>query len=97
MLQIGALPSEQKAIKILNRDRLNLRAQSIDREPMNSRKQPAIAPFLFCRGRMKFSSQNKPFRFEGEERRINFGTQQSKYFRELAGRDRPANFHSSAD
>src|SRR5262245_60864909 len=46
MFLVGVLPDEKKTIKILDRNRLNFRTQSIDREPMNSRQQSAITPFL---------------------------------------------------
>src|SRR6266496_1706347 len=66
MFRISALPCEEKAIKILRRDRLNFRAQPIDREPMNSRQQPAVAPLLISRVRAKVATQHKSFRFEGQ-------------------------------
>jgi len=44
--RVDALPRKKKTIKIMNGDWLNFRAQSIDREPMNSRQQPAVTPFL---------------------------------------------------
>ena len=64
MLRISALPGKKESIKILGRDRLNLRAQPVDREPVNSSKQTAVAPFLFRRVSMKFSAENKAFAFE---------------------------------
>src|SRR4029077_19288574 len=38
VLRVGMLPCEEKAIKILRRDRLNFGAQPIDGEPLNSRQ-----------------------------------------------------------
>src|SRR5436309_11094891 len=60
MIDINALPYEEKSIEILNRDRLNFRAQPVDCEPVDPRQQPAIAPFLLRSIRMKFAAQNKP-------------------------------------
>src|SRR5437899_4966758 len=72
MFLVGSLPRKKKTIEIVNRDRLNLRAQSIDREPMNSRQQSAVTPFLLGGIGMKFAAQHKTFRFECEQRRVNF-------------------------
>src|SRR5205807_47394 len=47
MFLVSSLPREKKTIEIVNRDRLNFRAQPVDRQSMNSREQSAIAPFLF--------------------------------------------------
>ena len=60
MIDINSLPGKEKTIKILNRDRLNFRAQSIDCEPMNSRQQSSVAPFLFgcCRVEISRAEQN---------------------------------------
>ncbi len=72
MIDIDTLPREQKSIEILNRDRLNFRAQPVDGEPMNSREQSAVAPFLVGCAVMKFSAQNKAFAFESEQSGFNF-------------------------
>src|SRR5204862_7098397 len=58
VFSICAVPSEKETIEILNRHRLNFRAQSVDREPANPRQQSAIAPFLFgCVG-LKFPAED---------------------------------------
>src|SRR5439155_7771539 len=72
MLRINALPGKKKSIKILRRNGLNLCAQPIDREPVNPRKQTAVAPFLFRRVSMKFPAENKAFAFERQQRAIDF-------------------------
>ena len=72
MIGVDPLPREQKPIKILNRDRLNFRAQPIDRQPMNSCQQSAVAPFLFRCVRMKFAAQNKTFAFESKQTSVDF-------------------------
>ena len=97
MFLVGSLPGKKKTIEIVQRDRLNFRAQSIDREPMNSRQQSAIAPFLFGGVGMKFTAQHKTFRFERQQRRVNFRLLQNQCICELADRNRSANFHSSAN
>ena len=66
MFCIGALPCEKKTVKVLRRDRLNFRAQPVNREPMNSREQSPVAPFLLRRVRVKFAAENKTFRFEAQ-------------------------------
>jgi hypothetical protein len=97
MFLVGSLPRKKKTIEIVNRDRLNFRAQSIDREPMNSRQQPAIAPFLLGGIGMKFAAQHKTFRFECEQRRVNFRLLQNQCICELSSRDWSANFHATAN
>ena len=41
-----ALPVEQEAQEVARRDRLDLRAQALDRVAVDAREQPALAPFL---------------------------------------------------
>ena len=72
MIDINTLPYEEKSIEILNRDRLNFRAQPVDCEPMNPRQQSAIAPFLFGSSGLKFAAQNEAFCFEAQQCRVNF-------------------------
>ena len=76
MFEIGALPCEKKTIKILRRDWLNLGAQPVDSESMNSRQQPAVAPFLLRRVRVKFAAQNKAFCFKSQQRSIDLRPRQ---------------------
>ena len=74
MLQIGTLPRKEKSVEILRGNRLNFRAQPVNCEPMNSRKQATVTPFLFGRIWTKFAPQDKTFCFEREECRVNFRT-----------------------
>src|SRR6266513_2248843 len=97
MVLVGSLPGEKKTIEVVNRDRLNFRAQSIDREPMNSRQQPAITPFLLGSIGMKFAAQHKTFRFEREQRRVNFRLSQNQRICELPNRNRSANLNAPAN
>src|SRR5437763_9417004 len=69
---INTLPGKKKSVEILGRDRLNFCAKAIDRKPMNSRQQAAIAPFLFGCVWMKFSAKNETFAFESEKSGLNF-------------------------
>src|SRR5207302_1118067 len=96
MFGIDALPRKKKSIKILSRNRLNFRAQPIDRQSMNSCKQSSVAPFLFRRVRMKFSAQNKSFTFKSEQSGFDFRSREAKNVLDLGFRDRPRNFHSTA-
>ena len=67
---IGAhpLPREQKALKVRERDRLDFRAQTVDRQAMNSSKQTAVAPFDFRRARVETAPENETLGFEREQR-----------------------------
>ncbi len=40
------LPGKEKAHEIARTDRLDFRAQTMDRVPMNAREQPPLAPFF---------------------------------------------------
>src|SRR5512143_2135845 len=64
---------------------------------MNSRQQSAITPFLLGGVGMKFAAQNKPFRFECEQRRINLRPLQNEGISELADRNWSANLHATAN
>jgi hypothetical protein len=97
VFSVGSLPCEEKTIKIVNRDRLNFRAQAVDSEPMNSRKEPTVAPFLLGCLRMKFTTQNKPFRLEREQRGVDFRALQNQCIRQLSDRNWPANFYAPAN
>src|SRR6516165_1582517 len=97
MFVVGSLPGEKKTIEVVNRNRLNFRAQSIDCEPMNPRQQSAITPFLLCGIGMKFAAQYKTFRFEREQRRINFRLLQNQCICEACARDWSANLHATAN
>src|SRR5437762_11006755 len=97
MFLVGSLPREKKPIEIVNRDRLNFRAQSIDREPMNSRQQPAITPFLLGGIGMKFAAQHKTFRLKCEQCRVNFRVFQNQYICELAYGNWSTNLHPTAN
>ena len=96
MIDINTLPYEEKPIEILNRDRLNLSTQPVDCEPMNSREQSTVAPFLFCCAGLKFSAQNEAFAFESEQSGFNFRRRKTQNILQPSGGDRTGNFHSSA-
>src|ERR1044071_2249138 len=96
MIGIHVLPGEKKTTKILGRDWLNFRAQSIDREPMNSRQQPPVAPFLFRGIWMKLSTQDETFHFKGKQRGFDFRARQSQAARKIDDGEWSGNFHSSA-
>src|SRR4029434_822172 len=97
MCVVGSLQGEKKTIEVVNRNRLNFRAQSIDREPMNSRQQSAITPFLLGGIRMKFAAQHKIVCLEREQRRVNFRPLQTQGVCEVSDRNWSANFHSTAN
>jgi hypothetical protein len=80
VLVIRALPGQQEALKVLQRYRLDFRAQPVQREPMNSRQQAAVAPFEFGNARMKSSAQNKSFGFQSQQGGFNFGGRQIKNY-----------------
>jgi hypothetical protein len=52
---------------------LNFSAQPVNREPMDSRQQSAITPFLCRRIGLKFAAQNKAFCFERQQCGIDLG------------------------
>ena len=97
MFPVDALPREKKTIKIVNRYRLNLRAQAIDGEPVNSRQQSTITPFLIGRLRMKFAAQNKAFGLEREQRGVDFRALQNQCICQLSDRNWSTNFHAPAN
>src|SRR5215203_4259241 len=97
MFLIDSLPRKKKTIKIVNRDRLNFRPQPIDREPMNSRQQSAITPFLLGGIGMKFAAQHKTLRFECEQRRVNIRLLQNQCICDLPDCNWSANLHAIAN
>src|SRR6476661_6809208 len=97
MFLVDSLPGEKKTIEIVNRDGLNFRPQSIDRESMNSRQQSAITPFLLGGMGMKFAAQHKTFRFECEQCCVNFRLLQNQRICELADHNWSTNLHPTAN
>jgi hypothetical protein len=59
------LPAQQPTHELSSSDRLNLLAQRSQREPMNARQQPAVAPFDGCRAG-ELSAQNSTFSLEAK-------------------------------
>jgi len=97
MLSVSALPCKKKSIKILGRDRLNFRAQAINRQAMNSREQSAVAPFLFGGVGVKFSAKNKTFAFQSEQSGFNVRSRPAENFLQLRFGDRSRNLDSTAE
>ena len=97
MFSVGSLPREEKTIKIVNGNRMNFRAQAVDGEPMNSRQQPTVAPFLLGCLRVKFAAQNKAFRLEREQRGVGFRALQNQCICQFSDRNWPASFHAPAN
>ena len=63
------LPAEQEPHEVGGRNRLDFTSQPIDRQPVNARQHPAIAPFDFLRRipRSEAATQYLPFTFELRE------------------------------
>src|SRR6185369_7052478 len=72
MVLVHSLPREQKTLKLSNRHGLNLRAQAIDREPMYSGQQSAVAPFEFRGARPKFAAQDEALTLESDQAALDF-------------------------
>jgi len=70
MVLVGSLPGEKKTMNH-EPDRLNFRAQSIDRQPMNSRQQSA-STILARQQQDEICRATQTFRFKCEQRRVNF-------------------------
>ena len=66
MTGINPLPREQEALEIRERHGLNFSAQPIQRQPVNARQQPPIAPFKLPNARMKLSAQNESLDFQSD-------------------------------
>jgi hypothetical protein len=72
MFSVVALPRKEEPVKLLWRNRLDLGAQPVNRQPVNAREQPAIAPLLFSSARTESSAQDEPFGFQGEQCGVGF-------------------------
>ena len=96
MLRIDPLPGEQEALEVRDGDRLNLRAETVDREPMNAREQPPLAPFQVGRSRMKLAAQNESFTFQGKQGGLDFWLGQMVELRESSRGGRADYFHAPA-
>jgi hypothetical protein len=84
VLAANALPPEQETLKFCERDRLNLGAQSVDRETMYPCQQPAIAPFEIGSASAEFPAQHEAFGFQRQQGRLYFLERQLEEF----GQDR---------
>jgi len=93
----GALPREQEALEVGNRNRLNLGAQPMDRQPMYPRQQPSVAPFHLRDARMKSAAQNESLGFQGKQRSFNLGWRQLEKPGERIGSDRSDRFDPPAN
>jgi len=91
-----ALPREKEAVKLMEGDGLNFRAQPVDGEPMNPRQQPALTPFLLCGIGVKTPAQYESFRFQRQKRNFDLRRRQLKQVCKLRRRDGPANFQAPA-
>ena len=72
VLRSNALPREEEALKFRDGYWLDFRAQAVDSQAVNASQQPAVAPFDLGCARMKFSTQNEAFGFQGEQGSIDF-------------------------
>ena len=72
MLRGYMLPGEKEPLKFRQRSRLNFRAQTVDRQPVNAGQQTPVAPFDLTRVRVKFAAQNKSFAFQRQQRQFDF-------------------------
>src|SRR5687767_1999653 len=59
----NVLPATQPAHELGGSDRINLLAKRADREPLNPRQQPPVAPLQFCNAQ-KFSAKNSSRSFQ---------------------------------
>jgi len=87
--------SEEEPLKIFQRYRLYFRAQTVQGPPMNSRQQPAVAPFQFLNSPDETSAQDKAFRFQSQQSRFNFRIGQPKIFDKRRSRDWANRFHAA--
>ena len=61
------LPAEQEAQEVARRDRLDLRAQPLDRVAMDARQQAALAPFVLGRAGREAAAHGEAFGLQGRE------------------------------
>ena len=61
------LPGKQEAQEVARGDRVDFRAQTPDRVPMNAGQEPPVAPLLVVDARNEASSQDRAFRFQRRE------------------------------
>src|SRR4051812_21894660 len=94
MLFVHPLPCQEKALKVRNRNRLNLRSQAVDCETMNPREEAAVTPFQLLRVFMKSAAQDEPLCFQAEQCSINLGLSQLKEARQQRRCNRANNFHA---
>ena len=72
MLRIRSLPGQQETLKLGDRNRLDLGAQLVDRQPVNPRQQSPVAPFDLRDARMKLASQNETLGLQSEKSALDF-------------------------
>ena len=67
------LPVEEEAQEIGRADRLDLRAQLVQRVAVNACQEPSVAPLELRDARREVSAQDAPLRFQRLERDVCFG------------------------
>src|SRR5207247_1278366 len=97
MLGTGALPGEKETLEVGNRNRLNLGAQPMDRQPMYPRQQPSVAPFQLRGLRMKSTAQNESLGFQGQQRSFDLAWRQLEKPGERVGSNRSDRFDPPAN
>src|SRR5579884_4411643 len=109
MLGINPLPGKKETAKLLDRDRLNFRAQPVDGEPMNARQQASLAPFgasapilgatfrILRARRAKFSAQDKSFGLQSEQCGIDLRRREQQNSSQLIGSNWTANLQPSSN
>src|SRR5580704_8709270 len=97
MLRIHPLPGQQKPLVLGDRNRLDLRPQLVDRQPVNSRQQATVAPFDLRNAWMKLASQNETLGLQSEKGALNFRKGQQKEICQRVRSDRSRHFHSSSN
>ena len=90
------LPAEQEAQEVARGDRLDLRAQSLDRVAVDACEEPALAPFVRHHTRREAAAHGETFGFERQERWRDFVRIEPERSRERIFGDRPQTFEPTA-
>jgi len=83
------LPAEQKPQEVARGRGLDFGAQTIDRVPVNARKQSALTPFLRVRARREAAAHRESLRLQRRERRRDLAGLQPERGGERQRRNRP--------
>src|SRR6185295_1964813 len=89
------LMAHEEPHELLRRDRSNLSAQAIERQPVNPREQPSIAPFQLYFG-SEATAEHGSLHLQRRERQSNLGRFQSQRRGQRAGVSWPDTFHPAA-